>query len=114
MNEERVAQKLRKHDCANVVEILRTGELQQLPYYYFIDMELCHFNLDDYIRRTLPGQLRSKVPEFLDVDDLPLPSRRLQVHGILKDIINGVVHIHSAGLIHRDLKPLNGIALFSC
>jgi len=97
----------------NIVTVLKTGHLRDFDA-HFIDMELCHFNLDDYIRRTLPGQLRSKVPEFLDVDDLPLPSRRLQVHGILKDIINGVVHIHSAGLIHRDLKPLNGIALFSC
>lgn len=75
---------------------------------YYLDMELCDLNLDTYIRRdwTKPG-LRRKVPNFVDVDNLPLEFQLAQIGDIMKDITSGVAFIHSQKEVHRDLKPKN-------
>ncbi len=78
------------------------------PTFYFIDMELCDFNLDVYIRRNFPQHLRGRVRQFLEVEKLTVEEKRGQILGVLRDIIAGVEYIHSEGEIHRDLKPQNG------
>ena len=75
------------------------------PTFYFIDMELCDFNLDVYIRRNFPQHLRGRVRQFLEVDKLTVEEKRGQILGVLRDIIAGVQYIHSAGEIHRILRP---------
>jgi hypothetical protein len=44
----------------------------------------------------------------MEVEKLTVDERRVQTLGVLRDILAGVEYIHSAGEIHRDLKPQNG------
>lgn len=76
-------------DTRHIVKVLKYGLLSQDVY--FIDMELCSKNLEDYIREERPksGFECSKIWK------------------IMKDVTRGVESLHNHGLIHRDLKPAN-------
>lgn len=86
----------------NIVQVLGRGELSPMPY-YFIDMELCNFNLDTYfryLRNVRNGNNDSKYS--LEMENMKPPLE------ILKDITSGVFFIHEQEEVHRDLKPQNG------
>jgi len=85
-------QKLPRH--LNMVAILRHGEVLDSALYY-IDMELCDGNLEDYIEER-----RFSGPSPLDIKEF---------WNIMTQITCGLVHIHKAHLVHRDLKPRNSI-----
>jgi len=96
-NEIRAVTKLCSgNEHANVVAALRSGKLPGSPY-YFIDMELCDFNLEIYIANQW-------------INDLEKKYRARQVFTILSDISNGVAFLHSHDEVHRDMKPRNGKA----
>ena len=72
---------------------------------YYIDMELCRWNLDEYIR----DQSSEKRPT--SVRNLIRSLKDKQIWSIMKQIASGVNHIHSHNQVHRDLKPANGMLL---
>jgi serine/threonine protein kinase len=104
-NEERAIKKLcGKPTHKNIVEVLRLGDLFNSPY-YFIDMELCDFNLEDYIYRDLDLPIQTSTPRF--VTSAPSEAEALPIWKIMMEITSGVEFIHSKDEIHRDLKPSN-------
>ena len=82
----------------NIIAVIMHGELPSAQL-YFIDMELCDINLSQYIHGaiTLPS-----IPNFTRDPQ--------QIGQIMKHIASGVKYIHSRNVVHRDLKPDNGIA----
>ena len=99
-NEERAIKQLccgQAHQ--NIVIVLRLGELSASSY-YFIDMELCEFSLDDYIHNPLcePGVI---------FKDSAASLKQLQIFNIMLHSCSGVQYIHDKGQVHRDIKPSN-------
>ena len=93
-NEVRVIVKLSKsHPHRNIVAVLRYGEVKGSTLYY-IDMELCDWNLAEFIRHRYATPI-----QFTTWDD---------VWWIMSNIAAGLVFIHDLGEVHRDLKPSNG------
>jgi serine/threonine protein kinase len=107
INEARAILKLcgyGNHD--NIIALLDWGKLGESPYYFF-DMELCNFNLDDYIQGK-------EIPEFCQHDlkpskavKLPLEARLWNLWNIMEQVARGVEYIHMNNEVHRDLKPSN-------
>lgn len=96
-NEVRAIWKLCKANShPHIVGVFRQGEVRDSALYY-IDMELCDGNLDQFMRDHKPS---SSTP--IKIDD---------VWNIMVQIASGLAHIHSHGEIHRDIKPRNSITL---
>jgi serine/threonine protein kinase len=72
-------------------------------------MERCDLNLETYILRKWTARLHQRVPFFVNIDSSPTSVKIAQARELMKDIIEGLVFIHSHKMIHRDLKPRNGI-----
>ena len=101
----------------HVIRFLLHGPLPASDYYY-IDMELCDFNLDKYIYapdRSLlfPGPFKRgeskerRKPAFCEQWN-SIREQRENVWTIMDHITAGVEFLHGRGLAHRDLKPQNG------
>lgn len=106
-NEVRVIDKLNANGGhQNIVTVFSHGWLNDR---YYFDMELCIFNLEDYIvsnSRETFGLSKYFAPSAMD-DELGC----LSLWGIMTQITNGLAYIHSQHELHRDLKPRNGIFL---
>jgi serine/threonine protein kinase len=63
-------------------------------------MELCQFNLEDYIR--------GGWPDGFDIKSRFASKEMIVIWEILGDIAKGLTFIHSLKEVHRDLKPRNG------
>jgi len=108
-NETRAIKKLCSGCHPNIVEVLRIGELKDSPY-YFIDMELCDINLQDYIYRDDSKTLPDAIPYF--IKDASSQVKALQIWNIIQQIASGVAFIHSHHETHRDIKPQNSNSSF--
>jgi serine/threonine protein kinase len=84
-NEQRAVVKLCQDSHKNLVAILGLGKFDSSHYY--IDMELCQSDLEQYIQTS-----------NVEID---------RIWGIMRDISDGVAFIHSHNEVHRDLKPRN-------
>ena len=93
-----------QHTHQNIVSVFDHGRLS--AFLYFIDMELCDLNLEQWIYRSWDHLTVQKLP-FLTAE-LPPRARMGQVWDIMEDITRAVAFIHGAHEIHRDLKPSNG------
>jgi serine/threonine protein kinase len=93
----------------NIVTVLRHGMLDP-TYFYFIDMELCAMNLEDYIRDV--DKRRSILPPTKSIVFVQKTSSKQSqwqnTWTIMSQIAQGVEFIHRKKHVHRDLKPLNG------
>jgi serine/threonine protein kinase len=108
-NEVRAIRKFSGSSLQNVVKSIRHGVLK--PHVYHIDMEFCEFSLHDYIRDPRSNPIRTKrTYSRLRFFKGEIP---LKIH-IVMDILEGLVHIHALGEIHRDLKPQNSTATLVC
>jgi len=89
-NETRAIKKLCSGSHPNIVEVLRIGELKNSAY-YFIDMELCDINLQDYIHQDDSKPLPEAIPYF--VKNATSQVKALQIWNIVKQIATGVAFI---------------------
>jgi serine/threonine protein kinase len=78
----------------NIVSATWHGKLSLC---YFLDMELCEFNLS---ARIVEWRNKSDDPRFT--------SRFGEVAEIINDVANGLQFMHDQHEVHRDLKPTNG------
>lgn len=98
-NEFRAVEKLCRDLNNHLVAVYRHGKLLDSPY-YFIDMELCDMNLDQYIHR--------EQSHGVDLSRLNV----IEIWVIMRDISNGVAFIHYHLEVHRDIKPTNSMLSF--
>jgi len=106
-NEVRAIMKLcvkKAHE--NIVSVLKLGELPNSSY-YFIDMELCDLNLAVYIHRPNPPNPSQSLPYFIKEGS---SHKGIRIWNIMTQIAGGIKYIHSHDLVHRDVKPANGIS----
>ena len=92
----------------NIVQVIHHGRLD-FSSYYFVDMELCDWNLNAYIYHSRLQTLSVARPHF--VNALIRSIRNNEIWNIMKQITSGVDFIHRHRQVHRDLKPANGIYL---
>ncbi|ORZ13861.1 kinase-like domain-containing protein [Lobosporangium transversale] len=78
-------------DHPNVVRYFRS---EQCDRFLYIALELCSASLDDIIER-------GHMQPYRDL------SATLEPQKILYQIINGIHHLHSLKIVHRDIKPQN-------
>ena len=74
--------------------MFRQGEVRETTLYY-IDMEYCDGNLEEYIAGRSPSS--------------QTPLTMAEVWSVMIDIAKGVEFIHDHGEVHRDLKPQNSL-----
>ena len=98
---EAIKKVCKKDSHPHIVEVLRMGELRNSSN-YFIDMELCDLNLEDYIYSRKSG---GGLPFYNKAAKPPL--RAQQIWYILIHIARGAKYMHLIGMVHRDLKPAN-------
>jgi len=87
----------------NLIKVYGWGEFPNATY-HFIDMELCDFNLEEYLLCRVKENDDSRVPP----ECRPTEFGAVQIWDIMRQIAEGVAFIHSYGHVHRDLKPQNG------
>jgi serine/threonine protein kinase len=95
-------EKLRRHE--NLVQVLKHGWLPQSPF-YFVDMDLCAYNLDFYIHS---GKFQELHPSDLAGRESPFLNELDVVMQIMRQISSGLAFIHGFHEVHRDLHPRNG------
>jgi len=91
----------------NIVSVFEYGQLSS--FLYFIDMELCDLNLEQWIYRAWDDDTPKKFPHL--TVELSARARIGHVWDIMEDITRAVAFIHKECEIHRDLKPSNGLYL---
>lgn len=74
---------------------LKLRELRN-THYYFIDMELCDLNLEDFIHGSASQNL--SIPSL--VKDVTPPLRALQTWHIMMQITSGLTYLHFLNVIH--------------
>jgi serine/threonine protein kinase len=96
-----------KGSHSHIVEVFKLGELRNTDY-YFIDMELCDLNLQEYIDCSTSPNPSVSIPFF--VKNAPPPMKAQQIWNVMRQIASGLKYLHTLHLVHRDLKPANGTA----
>lgn len=91
----------------NIIEVFGHGQLADAALYY-IDMELCDFDLQSCInaRLSLNGSNDIKRSQI----ELPTKLKVSLIFAIMDDIASGLVFIHSHKHVHRDIKPRNSMS----
>jgi len=92
-NEVRIVTKLscKRPAHPNIVQVFRHGGMDKSPYYY-LDMELCDENLEQYMNRYRCTNTSMGI---------------WQIWNIMAQIADGLSFIHHLGEVHRDMKPNN-------
>jgi len=92
----------------NIVTVFSHGALPDSIYYY-IDMELCDFNLEDYILgRQSVWHDTLMLPQRSDTDVI---FKNRAAWTAMIQMNEGLCFLHDRHFVHRDLKPRNGTAL---
>lgn len=88
--------KLCTGDNSNIIQVYAHGPIKDSGCYY-IDMELCDFNLKQFMERF----------SFSSSEPITMP----EVWNIILQVTNGLVFIHAQREVHRDLKPSNSMSV---
>jgi serine/threonine protein kinase len=83
------------HD--NIIKIYSQGTIP-LHDYYYVDMEYCDINLEDYIHADRSGLENTQNSSFKE---------QPQKWTIMVQIARGLNFLHKGHYVHRDLKPRN-------
>jgi len=105
LDELQAMERLCTRDHKNIIKVYGYGQLPNSTY-QFIDMELCDFNLEEYLLYRRNGKYPSRVPRAYH----PVEGGSSHIWDIMRQIANGVAFIHSYKHVHRDLKPQNGVS----
>ena len=112
MNEKRAVVKLCQAGAhENIVQLLRHGTFHNDSgwEYYYLDMELCEYNLEVYARDLwTPNSIEKMLSDACSESLLDVKPRMRYIWVIMSQISNGVAFLHRHKEIHRDLKPRNG------
>lgn len=101
-----------KTEDLNIVKILRHNTLPGSKGYYFIDMELGAFTLEDYVKSYF-GTVDLDV-DWTSCKPAIVPRNCSAITRIDNwctigiHIASGLSYMHSRRYVHRDLKPANG------
>ena len=105
-NEIRAVTKLCKSGHANIVQVFEFGLLKDDSAWHFIDMELCDFTLENYIRGD-------ETPPLLSWEQVKLQKLfHTTISDINGQILEGLIFIHGHREVHRDLSPQNSNVKF--
>lgn len=96
-------EKLCRDKHVNIIDVITHGQLR--PAYYFIDMELCDLNLDEYLDGRITG-----VYGLLDWAKAKQDHGKFLIVAIMQQLLSGLIFIHEHDEVHRDLNPHNGNA----
>lgn len=88
----------------NIIKIFAYGWMPRTASIYFIDMERCAYNLDQYIQ----GQGVSLKSSCQVGEKATFSNACGTFTEILQQVTNGLAYIHNHGYVHGDLKPSNG------
>jgi len=98
-----------------LINILAHGWLPHSSDYY-MDMELCGYNLDAWIANNKPlyfpnveYKKNSNIYQYR-LRNYELESLLTEILNVMLQIANGLYFIHCCKLVHRDLNPRNGIS----
>lgn len=88
----------------HVVELLGHGSIGEFTASYYIDMEHCDLNLEEYINNNVT------VPSLVSYETYR-EAKELEFFfcAFIQEILSGLMFIHGHGKVHRDLKPRNSI-----
>ena len=86
---------------ANMIQYIADGSIASNSD-YFIDMELCDFDLDQYIN----GACNVSGVHGLPVWNTDNPDIFLII-AIMQQLLSGLAFMHKEGKVHRDLDPRN-------
>jgi serine/threonine protein kinase len=86
----------------NLIHILKHGQFSEV---YYIDMEICEGNLEDYIKGNDRKMFEAALFSRMDVGHL---AKATTIWNIMEQIASGLCFIHACGEVHRDVKPRNG------
>jgi serine/threonine protein kinase len=89
------------------VHVYDQGSLPEARNQFFIDMELCSFNLRTYIYEPAKCVLDTTLPPGYRVQSVPSRTIPATVWDIMKQISSGVAFMHNHNHVHRDIKPEN-------
>ena len=90
------------HD--NIIAIYQHGQLHPPQAFYFIDMEFCDINLEEYIHSKKTG-IHGLLEWDKAVEQGGVP---FLICGIMQQVLCGLKFIHDHNHVHRDLNPQNG------
>lgn len=76
---------------------------------YFIDMELCETDLEEYMSVKKQG-----IRGLIDWDVARNEGQReFIIVAIVQQLLGGLAYVHKHNMVHRDMAPQNGIT-FAC
>ena len=101
-NEARAITKLCGNSHVNIIHVFDHGYLNSASY--FIDMEFCELDLDEYIRGR-----KTSIYGLLDWSKAINRGHAIfLIVAIMQQLLSGLIYIHDHLEVHRDLDPKNG------
>ena len=81
----------------NIIQGFHHKHLRDYSAFFFIDMELCHVNVDEY--------MHGKSASMLMVWDEAIDKGWgiFVIYRIMDHVLNGLAYIHSLDKVHRDI-----------